>query len=485
MIGNLLEASSLIASAYGLKKAIDYHETELESSKTRHQEIINDAKKKHNDTMMNTKKTYLLELFYSLDQHFLQLNADLISSGKESERDMFDQCSQNSQTIILAASVMFSALATVISQGYLPYNKDMNPLYPVNNVTLSINHNSWNGYVENGKGLDMDSIYISYALFCGLSFGSLFLSVVISSEIIQVASKFMYKRAVSTSSLLRDALNDTKEMMDTLMATDTEQEDKAERKRLLVSEMDPIAVEEEFNNHEKKVRKYLDQRNSLNMKLANNWKAPNPSEGSPVEMPATEPPPPAAAATTTTTGQQIKKNEGESFEEFWKANCSKWAILALILFYAGTLALLVAILIFVWAQFSITYKQRSAAYIAIVLIALSIAGGMVLVIWLDNACCGTNQIQEDPDSSNHGGRHTGSSVANGDEEEKEGGRNFSFNSPPVGMQPALQGDSVEYADFLLRQKSYPIIYDNNPLARTSKSAEDIDLEEFKDNSTLL
>jgi hypothetical protein len=248
MIGNLLEASSLIASAYGLKKANDYHETELKSSKTRHQEIINDAKKKHNHSMMNTKKTYLLELFYSLDQHFLQLNADLISSGKESERDMFDQRSQNFQTIILAASVMFSALATVISQGYLPYKKDMNPLYPVDNGTLSINHTSWNDDVENVRGLYMDSVYSSYALFCGLSFGSLFLSVVISSEIIQVASKFMYKRAVLTSSLLRDALNETKEMMDTLMATDKEQEDKAalsngERKRLLVSGMDAIAVE--------------------------------------------------------------------------------------------------------------------------------------------------------------------------------------------------------------------------------------------------
>lgn len=217
------------------------------------------------------------------------------------------------------------------------------------------------------------------------------------------------------------------------------------------------------------------------MKLANNWKASNPSEDSPVEMPAAEaPPPPAVPPPVAATGPQIKKNEGESFEEFWKANCSRWAILALILFYAGTLALLVAILIFVWAQFSITYKQRSAAYIAISLIALSITGGTVLVIWFrsqdivdeKSEVPGTNQIQEDLDISNHGGRYTGSSVANLDDEEKEGG-------------PALQGDSVEYTDFLLRQKSYPIIYDNNPLARTSKSAEDIDLEEFKDNSTLL
>lgn len=254
MIENFFEASSLIASAYGLKKANDYHQKELKSSQEKHKSIIDDAKKKHNLSMMNTKKTYLLELFYSLDQHFLQLNADLISSGKESERDMFDQRSQNFQTIILAASVMFSALATVIIQGYLPYNTNMDTKNPVanvtvsNNVTLNVNQTSQNSTMVTNisGGLYIDSIYISYALFCGLSFGSLFLSVVISSEIIQLASGFMYKRAQQNSSLLREALDETKEMMDTLM--ETKQEDKAvaslrQRKRLLVSDMDAIEVE--------------------------------------------------------------------------------------------------------------------------------------------------------------------------------------------------------------------------------------------------
>jgi hypothetical protein len=57
-----------------------------------------------------------MELFTSLEKHFQQLNADLIGSSKESERDMFDQRNQQFQTILLASSVMFSALSTVIIQ---------------------------------------------------------------------------------------------------------------------------------------------------------------------------------------------------------------------------------------------------------------------------------------------------------------------------------------------------------------------------------
>ena len=232
MIETVLDTSSVVASIYGFCQVNNYHQKELERSKEKHEKIMTKAKENHNNSMVNTKKTYLLELFYSLDQHFLQLNADLISSGKESERDMFDQRSQNFQTLILAASVMFSALATVISQGYLPYTLDKKTI-PVaatflgGNITDAIVGQNYTATsVDNdSRGIYVDpAIYTSYALFCGLSFGSLFLTVVISSEIIQLASEFMYKRDKRNSDILRSALRETKKMMNNLMETDRGEE---------------------------------------------------------------------------------------------------------------------------------------------------------------------------------------------------------------------------------------------------------------------
>ena len=259
------------------------------------------------------------------------------------------------------------------------------------------------------------------------------------------------------------------------------------------------------------------------MKLANNMKESNPTDDGPAETTmGAAAPAPAPAPAPTGAGVQTKK-DSESFEDFWKANCSMWAQLALILFYVGTLSLLVAILIFVWAQFSITYKQSSAAFVAIGLIALSIAVGTILVIWFslqdqsdlvkiksyreDNAVANTghtnlingHEIHRDLEST--GGNNIGSgstgircdfSCGNAVAEvveEKEGDHTICF-APPVRVSSSsersvLDGDSVDYSDFLLRQKSYPIIYNDNPLAPTLKFSEDVDLEEFKDNNTLL
>ena len=258
MIEAVLDTTGVVASIYGYRKVNDYHQKELEKSKENHEKIMAEAKEKHNLSMINTKKTYLLELFYSLDQHFLQLNADLISSGKESERDMFDQRSQNFQTLILAASVMFSALATVISQGYLPYTIDSKTIpvadsYSVGNITDSIigrNHNATS--VNYYRRMYVDpGIYSSYSLFCGLSFGALFLTVVISSEIIHLASEFMYRRDQRNSTTLRRALNETKKMMDNLMETNHDAiktRTHREKDRQLVSSLNAEAVKVLFDD---------------------------------------------------------------------------------------------------------------------------------------------------------------------------------------------------------------------------------------------
>ena len=107
------------------------------------------------------KQTYLLQLFSDLEQHFHQLNADLIASTREGERDMYDQRNQGLQTIILASSVMFAALSTLLVEGELPGNAS-------------------------------EFMYVGFALFAGLSFSLLFLCIVISIEVTMRSSKFMY-----------------------------------------------------------------------------------------------------------------------------------------------------------------------------------------------------------------------------------------------------------------------------------------------------
>ena len=111
------------------------------------------------------------------------MNADLISSSKEGERDMFDQRNQSFQSIILASSVMFAALSTVIIQGFLPPDSS-------------------------------EFIFVAYALTCSLSFAFLFLSVVLSIEVILRASSFMYHRARQHTANLKEAILRTKRKLD-------------------------------------------------------------------------------------------------------------------------------------------------------------------------------------------------------------------------------------------------------------------------------
>jgi hypothetical protein len=131
-----------------------------------------------NEIIKITKQCYLIDSLKELKQHAQQLDADYIYNLKESERDMFDQKNQQYQTVIVSASVMFSALSTVIIQGIIPINSH-------------------------------DLIFIAYSITTSLSFGSLFLSLVICIEIISDASEFMFYKSKKLSENLRN--NDSKQ----------------------------------------------------------------------------------------------------------------------------------------------------------------------------------------------------------------------------------------------------------------------------------
>ena len=258
--------------------------------------------------------------------------------------------------------------------------------------------------------------------------------------------------------------------------------------------------QDELEKHEKKIRTYLEQRNSLNSWLAFNLKA----KVAPTTT-ATD----AAAATVSSAGATARESdvpEAEStsdeenltFEEYWQVYCSMWAIRAQVCFYCGTLALLVAILIFVWAQFAITYRERTAAFIAIGLVALSIILGVGLVVWF------TWQNYMDFHSKKSKISDNDIGIGNDVESNGNGGGGIGNKNLQAGVacEEMKADDRILISDEINDQSrnldssrcinnrrgfvtSSPITYQENPLKINPKSAENFELDEFKDSGTIL
>jgi hypothetical protein len=333
----IYEYGGLLAAGYGLYQAKKIHDTELEKARQRHLESIELAKKQHENDMKTVKQTYLLELFNSLEQHFQQLNADLIASSRESERDMFDQRNQSFQTIILASTVMFSALASIIVDGNLP--------------------------LHSGAFL-----LVAYSLTCSLSFSFLFLCIVFCIELVIRTSSFMYKRGKSHTRSLRKAINDTKGMMrelrgegkgasasaDNLRAglnvDSLKDTNKPGSIRRAISRMKPSEIETEFERHEAEIRGYLKKREVLNDSAA------------------------ITSYRDEVTG--VKR----PFKHFWEESCETWWSLAILLFYGGSLNMLLALMIYMWAQYYLFYNSIVAAVIGVSLLGLILVVGVATVI---------------------------------------------------------------------------------------------------------
>lgn len=321
-------------SAIGLYSSLDIHRKEAKCSVERHDQALKVDHKLHEKSLKISKQTYLMAAFSSLEKHFQQLTADLINSSRESENDMFDQRNQSFQTIILSASVMFSSLATVIIQGFLPDHADT-------------------------------FLYVAYAFTCSFSFLFLFLSIVLCIEVILRASSFMYKRANQHTLQLKESIKKAKEMMDEIRsgshevdASITEPENTQhntaagggaggsgggaiKHSRRNIADLDGAALKEEWETHEEKVHQFLQERERIN---------------------------------------ENAHMFGTSFEDFYKRHCKLWGDLAIFSFYAGTSFLLLAIMVYMWGEFDVTYDSLVGAVIAVVFIGVALVWGLSLAI---------------------------------------------------------------------------------------------------------
>lgn len=67
-----------------------------------------------------TRKMHLIQLYTDMEQEYVSLRNELYGAKNEAVRDMFDSSNQKLQTILLASSIMFASISTVLVQGQLP-----------------------------------------------------------------------------------------------------------------------------------------------------------------------------------------------------------------------------------------------------------------------------------------------------------------------------------------------------------------------------
>lgn len=179
---SIIDICSLSASVGDILQTSTQHKRSLEQEKQQHEEEIKLMKEQFQRELSTARQTYLLSAYNDVEQYFQELNENLINGSREAERDMVDQRNQQFQTILVAATMMLTALLSILYQGQLPDN-----------------YTTW--------------FYTSYAVCNTASFlfllVSTFLGIIITSRV----NRYMVKRSEANISHLTQAMDQTKQMM--------------------------------------------------------------------------------------------------------------------------------------------------------------------------------------------------------------------------------------------------------------------------------
>lgn len=334
------------------------HQSRVELDKCLHTKELNFEDKLYKETERNENETHLLEILSELERHFQQLNADLISTSREAERDMFDQRSQQFQTMGLAATIMLTSLITVLVQGVLP--------------TTSGN-----------------ALYLSYAVTNAASLALLTICIVLCVEIVTKAAHFMFKRSAKYKRELSEAMLSTRAMMRNVRSGKYIPEAEPRQRRLgkrgrsgsssarsrsstgsaktptltpravflghrNIAKMDDTTFRKEWITHENEVNNFMKTREDIHHKLA-----------------------------TVLLGDPSNINQApKDFSSFWEKFCKFRANVAIFCFYAGTLLMITATVIYMWANFLINYETAIASKIAVAIFGLAGTLAIALAIYL-------------------------------------------------------------------------------------------------------
>lgn len=407
-----LKIANTLASGATVYQEKQQHLTSLQEEERLHHISMQEMQKQFNGEMQAARRTYLLSMYADMETYFQELNENLISSSRDSERDMVDQRNQQFQTILISATIMLATLLNIMFQGTL--QPDLHWLF-----------------------------YAGFALFNTLSLVSLFINVALCILITSRVTKFMYRKSDANIKHLRKAMRHTKHMMRNLRGTcvnasdrysNTENPYNADESPDLEMPtphnpddhtlpeafpiLDSLPVEPGFQRQTDSATEHTTANNSHprpRMFPQFSYRSEPSSHISP------DPPSPTRPAMVSMrkniallSDEDIEKEwmhheqqvteylthrsrlaerleamaveqenqERMSFELFWTKYCRTMANTALVLFYFGTACLLIGTMIFAWTNFIIIYKSDISAISSVATIGVSLVICGVLAIYL-------------------------------------------------------------------------------------------------------
>lgn len=245
---------------------------------------------------------------------------------------MFDQRNQQFSTILLATTIMLSALVCCLAQGVLPDGHSLSKF-----------------------------IYNLYSVATSLSVAFLFVCLVFCIEVMWRASEFMYKRSKLHTGYLAKAIKKTKDMMSAIRGVKAREKSTSSSKknneininRRNISKMSDGDVEKEFVNYESEINYYHANREAM-----------------------------IDDSAYMVTADDGSVAESKSFEKFWHDSCSFYGNAAILTFYAGSAALFFANVTFMWATNLYTYKSLRSAKVSVAVVLSSLIVSMVLLIYM-------------------------------------------------------------------------------------------------------
>ena len=271
-----------------------------------HEEEIEKLRAQHNETIKYTRDIHLKSIILDMQRHFQQLNADLLTATRASENDMYDQRNKQCQTLILAATIMLSALVTMLIQGILPSN------------------------IPN-------SLMLFYGISSTLSLGLLFLCIIIYVLLVTKCSNFMYeKRSMQYTKVLRNASDKTIQLF-------IEHADEMNKENILSRNLGKLR---EDLQDKSKVNKFLEWRDDIN-------------------------------------NDHYVLSLEETFDTFWSNCCDFHHQAGVMLFYFGTIFLLVALIVYNLAYFKYTYEVEIGGIVSAIIIGSALGLGVLFRLSFD------------------------------------------------------------------------------------------------------
>lgn len=288
---------------------------------------------------------------------------------------MFDQRNQQFSTILVAATIMLSALVAVLAQGVLHESSQQNSL-----------------------------LVIVYSVSNSLSMSFLFMCDVFCMGVLWRASQFMKNRSRDHYGYLGKAIKKTKDMVQTIRgikgdsaidcslegihssndtrndvhqsanadftnSTNSSRDDKVDSGRRIISHMKGDTVCEEFTLHEAEVHNYLEEREKIIDK-----------------------------SSYIVAGEKGKNMEIKSFEAFWQESCSFYANMAVLMFYSGSGSLIFANGTFVSSTFLFRYRSFNGGAVAFIVIFVTLplaVGLLVYMRYIEDVPMDTDEMDDD------------------------------------------------------------------------------------------